>query len=222
MPETPAAAVATDLWRPFRIAVAAAAAIIGADALVGPPGRLTREHGGVELASALLYLWAAAVWIGLHGRREALRGWQVPGALLLMSAREFDLDKSLTSVGLLKSRLYLSAEAPAWERLLGLAVIGLILAVVVRLVRHQGRAFLARLRAGGRAEATMLAGLLLAAFAKSIDGIGRKLAGVGLDLGAGTVAAFGGAEEAVELMVPLLFLGAVLLGAHRRRRAGGG
>ena len=208
----------TALWLPLWIAVGAAAAMVGIDQLLKPPDlALTREHGGLEMASAFLYLWAAAVWVRLHGGRGLRRDWQVPLLLLMMGGRELDLDKSLTSVGLLKSRLYLSAEAPVWERLLGVVVLALLAVALVRLARRQGRGFLARLRSGSGPEVAVLGGLLLAAFAKTVDGLGRKLQGFGIELGAGTARQVGTAEEVLELFVPLLFLAAVLLGARRRR-----
>lgn len=196
MTYTEAADTSVRIWLPLWTALAAAAAMIGIDLLTKAPDlKLTREHGGVELASGLLYLWAAVVWVALHGRRELLRNWQIPTVLLMMGGREFDLDKLFTSVGVLKSKLYLTAQAPVWERLLGVAVLAFTLAVLIRLTRHQGRAFLDGLRRGAAAEVALLAGLLLAIFAKTIDGLGRKLQGFGIKLDAATGAWFGSVEE---------------------------
>lgn len=218
MSNTGATSSSAGLW-PLWIALAAVAAIVGIDLISKPPDvRLIREHRGVELASALLYLWTAAVWIALHGRRELVRKWQIPAVLLMMGAREFDLDKSLTSVGLLKSNLYLTAQAPIWERLLAVAVLALTVTVLVRLARHQGRSFLIGLRRGAMVDVAVLTGILLAIFAKTIDGLGRKLQGFGVELDAALANRFRGVEEVAELFVPLLFLLAILITVRRGRR----
>lgn len=207
--------VPTQPWRPLGVALVLILAAVGLDLATLPPGAsLMREHGGLELASALLYLWAAAVWMTRHGRGGLARDWQVPAVLLMMAAREFDLDKSLTTVGLLKSDLYLTAEAPVWERLLGVAVLSFVVVALVRLARRQGRGFLAGVRKGAPPQLAVFAGLAVAALAKTVDGLGRKLEGFGLALDPSTGARIGSAEEVIELFIPLLFLVAILQGAR--------
>lgn len=208
----------TGLWRPLGIALTLILATVGIDLLTLPPGaKLTREHGGLELASALLYLWAAAVWMARQGWQGLARDWQVPAVLLMMSGREFDIDKSLTSVGLLKSDLYLTAEAPVWERLLGVVVLTFAVVTLVRLARRQGRGFLAGVRRGAPAQLAVLTGLLVAVLAKTVDGLGRKLQSFGIALDPAMGAWIGSAEEVIELFVPLLFLAAIVQAARGPR-----
>ena len=192
-------------------AVAIAAALILGDGLTRSPGEaLTREHGGIETASALLYFAAALVWVLNHSAVAFARSWQLPAVLVMMAGRELELDKSLTSVGLLKSNLYLADQTPLWERFLGLAVLAFLVVVVLRLVRFNRPGFLRGLRRGAPAALAVVAAIGTAVFAKTIDGLGRKLEPFGLVLDRSVADRFGAFEEAFELLVPALLLFAVV------------
>jgi hypothetical protein len=198
-------------WAPLWLAMGFAVLLVGLDVVLRPEGaRLTREGGGIETASALLYVYAVAVWLRRHSTADWRAFWHIPVILLFAAAREFDLDKTLTSVGILKSNLYLTDQAPVWERLVGLAVLLLLMVAAVQLVRVHGRGFLRGLRAGDSGALAVAAAIGVAGFAKSIDGLARKLRPFDITVDDEFNAVVVMAEEVLELTIPLLLLYAIL------------
>lgn len=198
-------------WTPLWIGAAFAVALIGLDIVLRPAGAsLTREHGGIELASALMYVYAVMVWLRRNPPSYWGSHWHLPAIMLFGAAREFDLDKSLTSVGIFKSNLYLTDQAPIWERLIGLVVLVVLVWAVIRLVRLHARTFLHGLQRGDSGSWAVLGAIGVAGIAKSIDGIGRKLRPFGITVDSGLEAWAGIAEELMELFIPFFLLYAVL------------
>ena len=61
---------------------------------------------------------------------------------------------------------------------------------------------------------------MLAVFADTIDGLARKLAPIGIEVSRGVGQGAGALEEAVELLIPMAFMLAILhRAAARRKRA---
>ncbi len=166
---------------------------------------LFEEGGPVEMASAVGLLALAIVALSVRGRAW---GWAVPVMLLLLAAREFDLDKSLLSDGMLKLRFY-TGNAPPVEKAMGAVVIGLILATFANLLRRGLRPWLSALRAAAPWAVWLGVGLLAVVVAKSLDGIGRKLAPLGLELTEQSGRAFGALEETLELLFVLALVAAM-------------
>ena len=207
-------------WAPFWPAVGFAVLLVGLDVVLRPEGaKLTRENGGIETASALLYVYVAAVWLRRHAPADWRALWHVPVILLLAAAREFDLDKTLTSVGILKSNLYLTDQAPVWERLVGAAVLLLVAVAVVRLVRVHGRRFLRGLADGDTGALAVAVAVATAGFAKSLDGLARKLRPFDVTLDPEFNSRVVMAEEVLELLIPFLLLYAVLDATRATRAA---
>ena len=171
------------------------------------------EGSPVELASALGYAVALAAVLSSPARPER---WVAAAVILAaMGLRELDFDKRFTEVGLLKSSLYLG-DHPLWLKLLGGAVIAVILAALARLAGAIP-AWLRALRAG-EAWAVLLAGGLAAIpAAKALDGLGRKLADVGLSISAEANARAAYLEETVEVAIPLLLAASAALLGRRAR-----
>lgn len=200
--------------RPWSFAITA---ILGSVALVlidlmtkRTGSSLFRESGSLELATALLYGYTAVIWLWTRPGDEWRVFWQVPAVLLLLMGREFDLDKNLTSIGILQSKLYLTNEAPLMERILGVVVIIFVVTVAVRLVRFNSRIFLDALRSRTIWAWSVLASVGLAVFAKSLDGLERKLAPFGISVDATIAGKAELIEELLELGIPLLLLAATL------------
>jgi hypothetical protein len=187
--------------------VLAGIAILIDAATLAPGEKLTREGGSVETASALLYLVAAAAFLWREGSWRRL--WPVPVLLLAMAAREFDFDKRFTSEGLLGIKI-LTRETPLWEKALAVLVIALLTAAIAVLVRRGLRGFLEGLRRRRGGALYLLAAVALTAGTKTIDGLARKLAPLGIDVSASTSRAAGSIEEYLELGIPILLLMAIL------------
>ena len=170
-------------------------------------GELTGEGRAVELASLLGLVAALALWIA---RGQALgRGLPVTILLAALAAREMDLDKAPFERGILSAAHY-TGGAPLWQKAVGLLIVAAILWALWRWARGL-RPTLAALRQGrGWAWALVLA-VLVVVVAKSLDGIGRKLAEVGITITRDTRALAEMAEESLELGFALLLVWCVAL-----------
>lgn len=163
---------------------------------------ILREGGGIESVSAVLLAVCALLYVRGRG---AGRDWHVSVGLLLLSMRELDFDKRFTNDGVLQLRLY-SGDNPVVEKAIGAAVILLILVVLVRLARYQLRPWVAALwRRSAWAWLFAAAGVLIVV-AKSLDGIARKLAPLGIQVPEDLSALSSRVEELFELYFALALL----------------
>ena len=182
------------------------------------PG-LVHETGGIEVASALLYAYAAIAWLWTRPGENWKTSWQVPAIMLLMMGREFDLDKKLTSIGVLRSDLYLTDMAPVLDRILGLIALAFVATVAIRLVKMGAKEFVAGLRMRTLWAWSIVGALAFAILSKAADGIGRKLAPFGITLESGTSLQMVILEELLELGIPLMLLVAVISSTTRVTRS---
>jgi hypothetical protein len=139
--------------------------------------------------------------------------------MLLMMGREFDLDKKLTSIGVLRSDLYLTDMAPVLDRILGLIALAFVATVAIRLVKMGAKEFVAGLRMRTLWAWSIVGALAFAILSKAVDGIGRKLAPFGITLESGTSLQMVILEELLELGIPLMLLVAVISSTTRVTRS---
>ena len=206
-------------WWLFAIPVVFAVAMIGADWITaGPDRKLTREDGAIETVSMVLYVYAALCWLTLNPPELWSRFWHLPAVLLLMAGRELDLDVAFTSPGILTTALYFTDRAPVWQRLLGAVVVGLLVTIAWRLITLHGRAFIAGLRSGGLAAWSVAGALGLAVGSVLIDGLGRKLRPLGIELSPRIDSLAGASEEIMEAFIPFLLITAIIAAARSRNR----
>ncbi len=198
-------------WHLLGWALAGAAILVGIDVWTQgfAPG-LVRETGGIEIASALLYAYAAVTWLWTRPGEAWRTSWQVPGIMFLMMGREFDLDKKLTSIGVLRSDLYLTDMAPILERILGLIALAFVFIVAFRIIVLNGRTLVDGLRRGMFWAWSVAMGAGFAVLSKSVDGIGRKLAPFGISLDAQTRLLMVILEEVLEFGIPVMFIVAAI------------
>lgn len=171
---------------------------------------LIRESGGIEMATALLYGYAAVLWLWTRPGAEWKTSWQIPTVMVMMMGRELDLDKKITSVGLLKSDLYLTTQAPMMERLLGVIVVAFTVTMAVRLIRINGPTFIRGLRQPTLWAWATVGSIGFAVVSKSVDGLHRKLLPLGIDITHHTAVEAEFLEEFLELGIPLMFMVAIL------------
>ncbi len=167
---------------------------------------LSKEHGVIEMVSVISYFVCIFVMLATGGIQFFVRHWYMPLVVLLMALRELDFDKRFTTMGILKSGFYRSSDVPVVEKLVGLLVVVVAACAVGMLIKNHLPAFIARLR-GLRPEALALAlAILFVAISKSIDGLARKLASVGIAVGEQTAIHAELIEEVLELGIPIMLI----------------
>ena len=159
-------------------ALLATAALLATMLLIGQDARSAalREHGAVETLSALFFFATALVLLPAR-----LRVWPYTAVALACGLRELDMDKSMFTQGLLKSRQYFGDTVPMGERLVAIAILTALLTAGVLALKRGLRNAGIRIRNGDGVILCVIAGLILAAVAKSLDGVARKLATFGVE-----------------------------------------
>lgn len=204
-------AVTSRPWHLLTIALVGAAVLFAVDlASKGFTQALTKESGALEISTALLYAYTTMVWLWTRTGDTWRLDWQVAAVMLLMMGRELDLDKRLTSVGMLKSNLYLTNIAQPVERIFGVLVLVCVATVAIRLIVRNGPELLSGFRRRAVWAWSILAAIGLAVVSKSIDGLDRKLAPFGISFSDQTVFLLGVIEDVLEFGIPVMFLVATI------------
>lgn len=180
---------------------------------------LIRENGPIESLSAVLFLGAALVLLP-----AGLRVWPFTVLVFACGLRELDLDKSLWTEGLLKSRQYVGETVPLGERLVAFAVLTALMTTIGLAVRRGLKNAGTRIRNTDGVMLCVLAGLGLALATKSLDGLPRKLTALGVETGEAVSHLAAIIEEVGEFGMALCFLCAALAYQHgtgTARAAGG-
>ncbi len=206
----PASDSAVSLMRAFLLCSALIAVFIAVDLAFFADGKsFKREGGGLENASAVLYVVAAVVFFVTAPARVWPRLFHVPALMVLFAMREMDFDKAFTPAGVLSLRLY-SGDAPLTTKLIAGAVAVFAVYVILRNVWFGVRSGWQALLAGRLWPwFAILAGALVVA-TKSVDGLGRKLLDVGIVISDDLDAAASLWEEVGEVFIPVCAILAIL------------
>ena len=179
---------------------------------------LLGETGPIERASALGYFLCAGYMLLAGGRDFAKRHAYIIVLVTLFGCRELDFDKRFTTMGILKSRFYMSSEVPLLEKLVGLIVIALLLWAVINIVKNHLTSTLANLSKLNERAVGVLMIFVLLAVSKSIDGLARKLKPLGVETSQQVSFLARSVEEVMELGVPILMI--AVFHSWRRSRTG--
>lgn len=180
---------------------------------------MIREHGPVESLSAVLFFGAALVLLA-----AGTRVWPFTTLAFTCGLRELDLDKSLFTEGLLKSRQYIGDSVSWGERLVALALLTALLTAGVLALRRGLQNARSRIRNSDGVILCVTAGLILGVLAKSLDGLTRKIAPFGVEPSDATARTAGLLEEIGEFGMALFFFCAAIAftrGVKSLHRKGG-
>ena len=121
----------------------------------------------------------------------------------LFGCRELDFDKAFTTIGILKSRFFISPDVPAGEKLAGLIVVTILIWSVYMILSRHFTGFLSGLKQKTPEAVGVAIVFFLLAFSKSIDGLPRKLQPLGIDVAPEIGSFLGALEEVLELGIPI-------------------
>ena len=164
------------------------------------------EAGPIERASAMGYFLCAGYMLLGGGRKFIKKYNYILVLVVLFGFRELDFDKRFTTMGILKSRFYLSSEVSALEKFIGLIVIVLLLWAVIKIVRNHLASTIANLVEFNERAVGVVMIFVLLTVSKSIDGIARKLKPFGIETSQQISFLASSVEEVMELGVPILMI----------------
>lgn len=170
---------------------------------------LRREGGGVETISALLLFATVGVFVALVPARFWAPLYQIPALMMLFGMRELDLDKAFTPSGILSTRLY-SGDHPLSTKLISAIVVLFILVVVARMARHGIPAAIRGVRDREPWAFFAVTAAFLTVATKAIDGLVRKLAGIGVEASQQVDVVASTIEEVGECYIPIFAILAIV------------
>jgi len=178
---------------------------------------ILEENGPLENATVIAYVYCIAYMLLQWPRTQLKINFYWLALLVAFVLRELDFDKRFTSMGILKSRFYLSADVPLLEKAIGALVILSLLAILFWIVKRHilGRSLSDILTAAK--DSYVLYPLALIVVSKSLDGIGRKLSDMGILISDSAVRLSAFTEEFLEFFIPVTIAYALWLD-HRRRQ----
>ncbi|VGO19864.1 hypothetical protein [Pontiella sulfatireligans] len=199
------------------------AILVGVSSQVGPETRaaIFKESGLIETMSAVGYFVAFGLLLFLLVKQKNPAGWSLCIMLLCFGFREMDFDKRFTSMGIFKSRFYSSAEVLLPEKIMGLLITVALLVCLFFVIKTYFRPFLSGLKKLDPSALTVFFALGLMVFAKSIDGLPRKLKPLGIMPTDQIKELAKVLEESLETAVPFLLIAAIW-GAYRAVKANSG
>lgn len=158
---------------------------------------LASESSPIQSLSAIGYFAAFAMAIFLHVKGQISFG---PGAAIIflsMGLREMDFHDRFTTMGIMKTRFYISDAVPLAEKIpAAIIMLSLGYIITVFLIKHF-RPFLIALRATNKAALLTLNGIAFTVISKLIDSQPHLL--------------FCITEETIELAIPCFFILSLLL-----------
>jgi len=170
-----------------------------------------KENGIIETISAIAYFLAALLMI-LKGGWAYVKEYNYFFILvIMMGLRELDFDKKFTSMGIFKSKFYLSHDIAFSEKLIGLFVIIILLYSIISVITNHAKGFFTHIKNFSSIHIGILLIIVFAVFSKTIDGIARKLRDFNIILQEQTVLIFESIEEILELGIPLFIISIFLI-----------
>ncbi len=181
-----------------------------------------KEGGLIELLSAAGYI-VCIFFLLYQGRKrlESLSFWLTNLFLLFLCLREFDFHSRFTTMGITKTKFYVSPEVPFIEKIIGVVVTLLFFYTVLYLVRRHFRDFFTGLVNKKSWAIGILLGTILMIGSKFVDNqadfVELMLAMVGIEWNPISV----NVEEVMELNIPIMFLCAILSRGKKSNKSSG-
>lgn len=194
-------------------AILAVTLLLGGITLLLPLATLDmviKEDGPIEMLTAIGYVIAAA-WLFKEGFQQRLNhGFSSGFITLFLGLRELDFHTRFTTMGIFKSRFYISDQVPAMEKtIVSIIVIAMLIALIFYTKKYLP-VFWAGLTSRSRWAISIALAIGLAVFSKTLDRNSDLIMDVVALISSVDLTQFlRVAEETSELAIPLFLLLAI-------------
>jgi len=170
-----------------------------------------KEDGIIESLSVFGY-FVAAMLILVKGKWPYVKQYYYFFVLIIMfGLRELDFHKKFTTMGIFKSKFYLSSQVPILEKLIGLLIILFILHIIITIFKNHSQDFFSKIKSFSSIHIGALIIFLVLFFSKTLDGLSRKLEMFNIVIEKQTSTYVEVIEEVLELGIPLLIIVTLLM-----------
>ncbi len=175
--------------------------------LDGPDRKFLLKEGGlIEAATALGYFLCVAVMVYRGGLSYIKKYYDIFTLIIFFMLRELDFDTRFTTTGIFKLRFYTGANVPLLEKIIGIFIIVFLLYIIFMMIRRHLRDFLINLRRQDIVAVGVFITCALLGVSQTLDGLDRKLKGLGIEISHQLSLDAGAIEEIAELGVPIIIL----------------
>lgn len=185
--------------------------------LTAPPSvaaLLYSETSAYEVFS--YWLWGLLALLSLTSNMPVRTRIAISAAALIMAARELDMHKSLFSMSFIKTKFYTSPDIIISDKLIGAAIIALILTLAIYLIRK----FIANIKKRHLDISSLfvIIGLGLGALSKILDRFSSQMRELfDIIVTSETRLMVMALEESLEMIVPALLIIALLTAASKTK-----
>ncbi|WP_163338649.1 hypothetical protein [Desulfopila sp. IMCC35008] len=177
---------------------------------------LVVEHGPIEMLTVIGYFIAAFGLVVLPFFRPGVRTVLGGFLVLLLGLRELDFHSKFTTMGIFKSRYYLSPDVPLPEKGIVSLLMILLVIVLVYFSRTHFPGFLDGLKKKESVAVNVGLALLFAIGSKGMDSISASLHWIAALYHENPARSMQINEEVIELAIPLFLLCAIYHLAGKR------
>lgn len=169
------------------------------------------EGGIVETFTVVGYL-ACFLYLLYKGKFLYLKNfWYIHAIFILFAFRELDFHKKFTTMGIFKSKFYVSYSVPFIEKFFASLVLIFLFGIVYLLIKKHSKTYLVELKSGDMFSVSIFISMALVFISKSIDGLSRKLSDIGITISSTSDKFASSVEEVFELGIPVMFFIAIVV-----------
>ncbi len=167
---------------------------------------VVQENGPVETLTAIFYI-GTALWLFYMRLTDPSRKTIQAGIIvMLLGFRELDLHQEFTTMGILKSRYYISPDVPIVEKTISAIILILIVIITIKFIRTNFRSFIDGLKSGSAVAVHVAIGIGLMVFSKVWDGFAEPIRPLVRLFYNNPPVSMHITEEMAELAIPIFFL----------------
>lgn len=175
---------------------------------------LIKESGPIELLSVVGYFICLIMLFFLKVKDFKSRCCVI-FILLIFGLRELDFHVKFTTMNMEKVKFYLSPDVPILEKIIGAAIIFLLLCSFFYLAKRHLSNYIKALKKMEEYAIGVFFGILFLCIAKTLDGFQRKLAYFDITITTDVIELTTLIEEILELGIPLMFMIAIIAHFHK-------
>ena len=173
------------------------------------------EQGPYESLSPLLWL-LLAIFSLCHSYFRISTRLVMASAAVLFALREWDLHKALFGTSFIKSRYYFNPEIPVMHKIGGALILAFILYLAIYLLVQYFKALKVQIKEPSRAFRYMNLALVLLVISKVLDRMSSQMVELfHVRLSAQTELIIWVLEESTEMLLPTMFLVAIILHSYK-------
>ncbi len=172
---------------------------------------IIKEGGIVESLSAIGYFVCIILLVCQGWKKEERQSyWYTNLLLLILGLREFDFHCRFTTMGITKTKFYVSPDVPVMEKIIGAGVTFLFLYLIIYLIKKHFKDMLSAIKQMEPYAIGICFGILFMCLSKTLDALGSNLASIGVIIGYELELIAISVEEILELGIPLMFIIAIM------------